>query len=543
MATTIRVLNLNTGNEEDIVIKSPEELTEATKKALDPTEILTIGTVTAGATPSASFTGRKLNLVLPQGPKGEPGADGTMTFEELTQEQRDSLKGEQGIQGPTGPKGDNVVRFPVSDQLPQNAIGKAGDIWLYQETIDGSTVTYEITKQQSGWDLENMVRVTGDKGTPPMTYYLTEPPTNSLGVHGDIAKWTDVEGNRWETVKIGLEWDIAGKYLSGEGFNSPTFVNVTWAANITIDGDVTNKHKLTVTGDTTITITAAVGKAGMLLIGNSGGHNITFTGQVEGAPLSTEDIITWVRLDDKVVFEVVNLGSTFENNYNSTIPPYINVASLAETLKDGLIVDGYTEGWQLTGNPTIFKLDEFIPVKPGAVLHNQYDTTRYGGGKTDWLYTVKEYSAQKTHITDQELIHPDSAPTGMGDYDVKSITLSPSTKYIKVEVFMRNFASSDIPAVIRDYAIFSIHQNHVGKTVRYITPVTIPAGETTLVKTFTANGTKVGGSVIQIPQKSGNVLFTGVCDADNVVKIYATNRTSGSLTVPAQKITVNIQEI
>ena len=40
-----------------------------------------------------------------QGPKGEKGADGTMTFEDLTEEQKESLRGPQGIQGPQGEQG------------------------------------------------------------------------------------------------------------------------------------------------------------------------------------------------------------------------------------------------------------------------------------------------------------------------------------------------------------------------------------------------------------------------------------------------------
>lgn len=44
--------------------------------------------------------------VGPQGPQGEPGKDGSITFEELTEEQKETLRGPQGIQGPKGDKGD-----------------------------------------------------------------------------------------------------------------------------------------------------------------------------------------------------------------------------------------------------------------------------------------------------------------------------------------------------------------------------------------------------------------------------------------------------
>lgn len=42
----------------------------------------------------------------PKGDKGDKGADGTMIFEDLTDEQRASLKGDKGDVGPMGPKGD-----------------------------------------------------------------------------------------------------------------------------------------------------------------------------------------------------------------------------------------------------------------------------------------------------------------------------------------------------------------------------------------------------------------------------------------------------
>ena len=42
----------------------------------------------------------------PPGPQGEKGADGTMIFADLTEEQRESLRGPQGETGPQGPQGD-----------------------------------------------------------------------------------------------------------------------------------------------------------------------------------------------------------------------------------------------------------------------------------------------------------------------------------------------------------------------------------------------------------------------------------------------------
>lgn len=60
----------------------------------------------------------------PQGPQGEKGADGTMTFEDLTPEQKASLKGDKGDTGPQGPKGD---KGDTGAAGPQGEPGPKGD--------------------------------------------------------------------------------------------------------------------------------------------------------------------------------------------------------------------------------------------------------------------------------------------------------------------------------------------------------------------------------------------------------------------------------
>lgn len=104
-----------------------------------PANTLTIGTVEKGTEASVTITGEApnqiLNLVLPQGdkgdkgepgeqgpqgPQGEKGADGTMTFEDLTEEQKLSLKGDKGEKGDAGPQG------PQGDTGPQGIQGETG---------------------------------------------------------------------------------------------------------------------------------------------------------------------------------------------------------------------------------------------------------------------------------------------------------------------------------------------------------------------------------------------------------------------------------
>lgn len=64
--------------------------------------------------------------VGPVGPQGPKGADGTMTFEDLTEEQRESLRGPIGETGPQGEKGDTGEQGPQGIQGPQGEPGPQG---------------------------------------------------------------------------------------------------------------------------------------------------------------------------------------------------------------------------------------------------------------------------------------------------------------------------------------------------------------------------------------------------------------------------------
>lgn len=63
----------------------------------------------------------------PVGPQGEKGADGTMTFEDLTPEQKASLKGDKGDTGPQGPKGDKGDPGAAGPQGEPGPKGDKGD--------------------------------------------------------------------------------------------------------------------------------------------------------------------------------------------------------------------------------------------------------------------------------------------------------------------------------------------------------------------------------------------------------------------------------
>lgn len=66
----------------------------------------------------------------PVGPQGPKGQDGTMSFEDLTPEQKATLKGDPGPVGPQGPKGDKGDTGATGTQGVQ---GPKGDPFTYSD--------------------------------------------------------------------------------------------------------------------------------------------------------------------------------------------------------------------------------------------------------------------------------------------------------------------------------------------------------------------------------------------------------------------------
>lgn len=63
----------------------------------------------------------------PVGPEGPKGADGTMTFEDLTPEQKATLKGDKGDKGDTGAAGPQGEPGPKGDKGDPGPQGPKGD--------------------------------------------------------------------------------------------------------------------------------------------------------------------------------------------------------------------------------------------------------------------------------------------------------------------------------------------------------------------------------------------------------------------------------
>lgn len=85
----------------------------------------------------------------PQGPQGEKGADGTMTFEELTDEQKASLKGDKGDPGEQGPQGIQGEQGPQGIQGDTGEQGPDGGYYTPKITqIDNRTVSVSFEKSR-----------------------------------------------------------------------------------------------------------------------------------------------------------------------------------------------------------------------------------------------------------------------------------------------------------------------------------------------------------------------------------------------------------
>lgn len=85
-------------------------------------------------------TGKFVGIPTIKGEKGDPGKDGTMSFEDLTEEQKASLKGEQGPKGDTGDVGPQGPKGDTGSQGPQ---GPKGD-----KPIKGTDYYTEADKQE-----------------------------------------------------------------------------------------------------------------------------------------------------------------------------------------------------------------------------------------------------------------------------------------------------------------------------------------------------------------------------------------------------------
>ena len=123
---------------------------------------------------SASGTS-SADLVGPQGPEGPKGADGTMTFEDLTEEQRESLRGPEGKQGPQGEKGEAFTYDDFTEEQLAGLVGPEGPEGKQGEK--GAAFTYaDFTEEQ-------LAALTGPEG--PQGPIGETGPQGEQGIQGE----------------------------------------------------------------------------------------------------------------------------------------------------------------------------------------------------------------------------------------------------------------------------------------------------------------------------------------------------------------------
>lgn len=108
-----------------------------------------------------------------KGPRGDRGADGAMTFEELTDEQRESLRGPQGDKGdtgatgpagPQGEKGETGATGPQGPQGPKGDPGPAGPQGEKGEKGADGTMTFADLTEEQKESLRGPQGIQGEKG-------------------------------------------------------------------------------------------------------------------------------------------------------------------------------------------------------------------------------------------------------------------------------------------------------------------------------------------------------------------------------------------
>ena len=123
-----------------------------------PANTLSIGTVTQGTEAEATITGaspnQTLNLVLPKGDKGEKGDTGAT-----------GPQGPQGEVGPQGPKGDTGEQGPKGDKGDTGPQGPQGEIGPQGPKGADGTMTFEDLTEEQKESLRGPAGPKGDTGS------------------------------------------------------------------------------------------------------------------------------------------------------------------------------------------------------------------------------------------------------------------------------------------------------------------------------------------------------------------------------------------
>lgn len=134
-----------------------------------------------------------------QGVQGPPGRDGVVTFENLSQAQRNSLKGDRGEQGPPGPRGTDGQPGQRGADGARGATGERGHSLTANVRIEGNyrngvnsqlyviaDVYYDGTRLTSDYTVDFYYRGFGNNNWTPQ---LNQRPDSN----GKFAQWSPAQ--------------------------------------------------------------------------------------------------------------------------------------------------------------------------------------------------------------------------------------------------------------------------------------------------------------------------------------------------------------
>ena len=355
-------------------------------------------------------------FVGPQGPKGEKGdkgADGTVTFESLTPEQKESLRGisitavsidadgnltitfsdgdsenvgnimgPQGVQGPKGEKGDVGPQGPQGLQGPQGEKGEQGndgtslnvlgtkeseaDLPLSAEKNDAYLIDGEMWVFD-GTNWNNAGKIQGPQG--PVGPQGPKGDPGPQGVKGDPGEKGEqgAQGLKGDTGPQGEQGSVGPKGEQGDtGARGITFTpvvdsegNISWSN----DGGLENPQTVNITGPQGDT--GAKGDTGP-----QGEKGTTFVPSVD-----TDGNISWSNTDGIANPETVNIKGPKGDRGSDATVPIATIKTLGKVKPDGKTTfideDGTLHakggGAAVTpkpvNNPTIKNLNTSVTIK------------------------------------------------------------------------------------------------------------------------------------------------------------------------------------
>lgn len=180
-----------------------------------------------------------------KGYQGDKGADGTMSFEDLTPEQKATLKGDQGVQGAQGEKGADGVQGVQGDIGVQGVQGVQGDAGVQGAKGDSTGVVGPQGTQGTQGDK-------GDRG--PQGYGASSPAAElpKVTLIGTTMYYDDPAQLAYLILNMhvidgNFVYDSFGNYLSSK-FNITDTIDQDFGPNSTISSSNGN-YGLQIKGD------------------------------------------------------------------------------------------------------------------------------------------------------------------------------------------------------------------------------------------------------------------------------------------------------